>query len=137
MGPAWGAEAQMFESWPEILAWDMESKGPHELRAFHALAKWRHEPNALCLKYEEVFGDLGREVQVDALTRLGAFLGVEHPRGQLEDILDTVIGQPTITKMDTRTVASEYWSDEVERIYRRIGFPALNRELGYEEPAGA
>jgi hypothetical protein len=133
--PAWGVEAELLSEWPAIVAWDMDKLGPFRRLGFEAMAMWRQEPNALCLRYEEVVGDLGPDTQIDALQRLTRFLGVEYSRKRLGDIAETVVGTQTVTKMDRRTVASEYWSDEVEWMYQRIGFPELNRELGYAEPS--
>jgi hypothetical protein len=131
----WEAPAAWFPEWKEFLAWDMAEDGPYQLIGYRRLAAWRGEPNVVCVRYEELVGDDGRDAQVAALDRLQQFLGVGHPREALEDVLNTVVGQPTATKMPTRTVAAEWWSDDIERLYRRIGFAALNRELGYEEPA--
>lgn len=127
--------ALMLEDVAALLAWDMDQEGPYRLIGFKEICKWRHEPNVLALRYEDVVGDHGRERQMEVMRELRAFLGSGVPNAGLADILDTVIGQPTLTKTDRRTVASEHWTDEVERMYRRIGFPDLNRELGYDEPA--
>ena len=126
--------ALMLEDVVTLLAWDMDREGPYRLIGFKEICKWRQEPNVLALRYEDVVGDHGRERQMEVMRDLRAFLGSGVPDAGLADILDTVIGQPTLTKTDRRTVASEHWTDEVERMYRRIGFPDLNRELGYDEP---
>jgi hypothetical protein len=130
-----GPEAEHFGEGPDLLAWDMDREGPSRVMGFRSLASWRSEPNALCLRYEEIVGDLGRPVQLAAMRRLAAFLEVERPDLGLEDILNTVIGQSTVTRMGQPTEPSKYWSDEVEARYRRIGFAELNRDLGYPEPS--
>jgi hypothetical protein len=132
--PGWQSPEAWFPEWKEFFAWDMAEDGPYQLIGYRKVAAWRGEPNVLCLRYEELVGDNGRDAQLQALDRLQQFLGVRHKREALEDVLNTVVGQPTATKMPTRTVAAEWWSDDVERLYRRIGFAELNRELGYEEP---
>jgi len=133
--PLVGVQTALLDDLARLLEWDMDRVGPHRLLGFQGLARWRDEPNALCLRYEAVVGDEGRETQLDALRRLATFLGGTGPDDRLADILRTVIGQPTVTKMEEPTVAAAHWSEEAERRYRRIGFPALNRELGYPEPA--
>jgi len=122
-----------YEDLQSLLAWDLNHEGPYRLIGFRELCAWRQEPNVYALRYEDVVGDFGRERQMEVMHDLRTFLGVSLGDEVLADILDTVIGQPTVTKTDRRTVASEHWSDEVERLYRRIGFPDLNRELGYDE----
>jgi hypothetical protein len=126
--------ALFLEDLPSLIAWDLDHEGPYRLIGFRHLCAWRQEPNVLALRYEDVVGDFGRERQMEVMRQLRTFLGASVGDALLADILDTVIGQPTITKTERRTVASEHWSDEVERLYRRIGFPDLNRELGYDEP---
>ncbi len=117
-----------------LIAWDLDRKGPHRLIGFRHLSAWRQEPNVLALRYEDVVGDCGRARQLEVMRELRAFLSSGVGDAALEDILNTVIGQPTVTKTERRTVASEHWTDEVERLYRRVGFADLNRELGYDEP---
>jgi len=121
----------------DLVAWDLEEEGPYRLIGFRHLAAWRGEPNVHTLRYEEVVGDAGSERQMEVMRGLRDFLGSPAGDRALADILATVVGQPTMTKTESRTLAAEHWDDEVERLYRRVGFPALNRELGYEEPAGA
>jgi len=117
-----------------LLAWDLDREGPLRLIGFRQLCAWRQEPNVLALRYEDTVGDFGRERQMAVMRDLRAFLGASVDDGGLADILNTVIGQPTLTKTERRTIASEHWTDAVERLYRRIGFPDVNRELGYDEP---
>ncbi len=117
-----------------LLAWDLDREGPHRLIGFRHLSAWRQEPNVLALRYEDVVGDFGRERQMEVMRELRAFLSADVGDAGLADILNTVIGQPTVTKTERRTVATEHWTEEVERLFQRIGFPDLNRELGYDEP---
>jgi hypothetical protein len=133
--PLVGAQTVLQDDLPRLLEWDLDRVGPYRLLGFQGLERWRDEPNALCLRYETVIGAEGDQAQLDALRRLSTFLDVTRSDDHLADVLQTVIGQPTVTMMAEPTVASAHWSEAVERRYRRIGFPALNRELGYPEPA--
>jgi len=127
-------KASLFhEDLASMIAWDLENEGPARLIGFRELCAWRHEPNALPLYYEDVVGDRGRDRQLAVMRDLRAFLGSNVDDGELADILNTVIGQPTMTKTDRPTIAAEHWTDEIERTFRRIGFTDLNRELGYDE----
>jgi hypothetical protein len=126
--------ALLLEDVAALLAWDMDHEGPYRLIGFKEICRWRHEPNVLSLRYEDVVGDHGRERQMEVMRELRSFLGSHVPDADLADTLDTAIGQPTLTRTNRRTVASEHWTEQVERMYRRIGFPDLNRELGYDEP---
>ncbi|HXQ24672.1 MAG TPA: sulfotransferase domain-containing protein [Candidatus Acidoferrales bacterium] len=117
-----------------LIAWDLDREGPYRLIGFREVCAWRREPNVLALRYEDMVGDFGRERQMEVMRELRKFLGADVDDATLADVLDTVIGQPTVTKTERRTTASEHWTPELERMYRRIGFPDLNRELGYDEP---
>jgi hypothetical protein len=131
--PGFNAQLQDVENWADIVAWDMEKIGGNRALGFNHLIAWRNEPNALALKYEEIVGDYGRDVQLAAMRRLGDFLGVQYSVERLTDIANTVVGLPTVTKTDRRTQAAEYWSDEVEELFQRLGLAELNRQLGYNE----
>ncbi len=74
---------------------------------------------------------------MEAMHGLRAFLGSSVNDVDLADILNTVIGQPTLTKTDRRTVASESWSDEAERRYQRIGFRTSIESWGTTSPVNA
>ena len=90
---------------------------------------WQLEPGTLMVRFDELVGDAGANVQAGVAEAIAAHLGVQGV--DPATALRSCIGSPTLTYSGGRTHVNEFWSDEVEQLFQELGGGEINRLLGY------
>ncbi len=105
----------------------LSSTGPYLLREFYAcMVGWEKVPGVLSLRFEELTA--GGEKSVSTVGAIAHYLGIEGCNAA--DILRKSLAAETITKSTGTTRLEDYWSEEAERRFARMGGAELNRRFG-------
>jgi hypothetical protein len=123
--------------------WMAQADGPGRLLAFldqwgatlidimRTAVGWLREPKVLLLKFEELMGDAGLEVQRRTLEALASHVGVSVPTDIVSLFKQDVIGKPTLTWSGRRSEAWRYWDERVATRFIQLGGGALQTDFGY------
>lgn len=110
----------------------LKYEGPDIIKQFNKIAEWMNRDNVFMFQYEAFVGDHGEE-RADALvTALIDYLGCIGAYDTTA-IRQFVLNEQTRTKSDARSNWQDVWSDDVEAVFRELGFDQLNRRLGYRD----
>lgn len=123
--------------------WKRLPEGPEKmLRFLDALGEkffvqchpnWLDEPEVFAVSFESLYGDYGRDRQVEVLRKLHAFLDLPGKPAAPEQWIDQALERPTKTWSGQRSRRDMYWNDEVEARFGELGGRRLNARLGYPE----
>ncbi len=128
-GPA-AEEWLPLEEGPEKMLRFLETHGDLYFDTCNKMRGWAKDPDIFMIRFEDLVGQNGREVQVKRFHELQNFLNVapENP----ESLIEQVVGADTKTYSGELSAIEAYWNDEVEQRFRELGGKALNTLFGYE-----
>jgi hypothetical protein len=93
---------------------------------------WLEDSNTLKICFERLCGDAGEQVRKAEIRKIFDYLGVLDSVVIGNDLIRNVFNVETLTWSGQRTDRGEYWSDEAEKIFKKIGGDKLNKILGYD-----
>jgi hypothetical protein len=100
---------------------------------YERMAGWTQVDGVHHVRFEDLTSDTPEAVRtIDALA---AWLGVKNY--DADRILHTSLAADTVTKSDGLTQLSDYWSEEAEHWFRKIGAAALEPRLKCSAPNSA
>ncbi len=99
--------------------------------ATRSILDWRHTAEVFPIRFETLYGDQGPAAQEQLVIELHQFLELQNEVGPPRQILDEVIGSPTMTWSGARSNRMLYWDDHVEERFRQFGGHEMNARLGY------
>jgi hypothetical protein len=107
--------------------------GAKYLRSFVRQANWLSRPSVTLLKFEDLLGDNGVDVQASSLTILVKLANLAQPLPLIHQIMQTsVLGKKNRTFSGSRSRLETYWSDDAELIFIDNAGVAINQRFGYE-----
>ena len=96
------------------------------------ITTWFNKPYLLSVSYENLSGTNGISAQKTIYSKLNDFLELEN-QNFLNGFCDpTAISTKTMTSTGQPSNYENYWSDETECVFKRLGFYELNKSLGYD-----
>jgi len=95
--------------------------------------KWINDPSTFHISFEEILGDLGKEIQREKLFQLFEFIDVKSYDKNIDEILTEVIHSNTLTWSGKRSNYSEYWNSHVESKFCELGLDKINSTLGFDD----
>jgi len=96
------------------------------------ITEWFNKPYLLSVSYENLSGTNGISPQNTIHSKLNDFLGLED-KNLLNGFCDsTAINTKTMTSTGQPSHWENYWSDETESVFKKLGFYDLNKSLGYD-----
>src|SRR5581483_9920851 len=98
------------------------------------IAQWSKR-DVFKLQFETLMGDFGKEKQHECMKDLCTYLGTETSPDDIANVLSRTIGKRTLTYSGNRSKVEDYWNEEVERWFRKLGGVELNKLLGYDREA--
>jgi hypothetical protein len=136
MDPKAAEAAQAIPDGPERVLWVLTRESSEWLVPLcREIVPWRLAPDVLSIRFEDLVGDNGAQAQdriIDAL--------VQHRRLPLNDdtrrAVRACVGADTFTWSGARSGLASHWDERLEKWFRSVDGPALNRALGYPEPDG-
>ena len=120
----------------ELLVAFLREAGEFYFTTCRLLRPWIAEPAAFPVRFETLLGDDGPDAQQRLVRELAAFLGHADPAGAAAAALPGLLTATTLTSSGSRTKRAEYWSDEAEELFQKLGGEDLNRALGYDREPG-
>ncbi len=111
----------------------MQTTGKNYLRTLKNIIPWIKQPYVLGLCYEQLYGDLGKEKQLELLDGIYDYLQLEKNNVDFDKIITETVGVPTKTWTGKRSNWRDYWSDGVQNVYEQVGAKEINDILGYED----
>lgn len=92
---------------------------------------WQDDAATLRVRFEDLLGDSGRQVQSDLVCRLADHVGVRFSAEQVPGLLASVLNRPTKTWSGKRSALGDWWDGHCEAVFQEHGGVALNESLGY------
>jgi hypothetical protein len=86
----------------------------------------------LTVSYEDLSGTNGISIQNRIYLKLNNFLEVESNTFLDGSTATNATNTKTMTSTGRPSNYENYWSDETESIFKKIGFYELNKSLGYD-----
>ncbi len=111
----------------------MQTTGKNYLRTLKNIIPWIKQPYVLGFCYEQLYGDLGKDKQLELLDNIYDYLELDKNNIAFEKIITETVGVPTKTWTGKRSNRKDYWSDEVQKLYELVGVKEINDILGYED----
>jgi len=96
-----------------------------------SVARWRLEPIALRVRFEDLVGDAGEAGALATVAAICRHLDIDPSVVDANTILVRCLNTPTLTSSGSRTERSRYWTKAVEERFEALGLGDINRELGY------
>jgi hypothetical protein len=84
------------------------------------------------INYESINGDYGEEIQFEKVLSFLRCLGLNVSEDDIKKILNKSLNKETITYSGSRTSWKDFWSMEVEHIFKDRGLYDINKKMGYE-----
>lgn len=111
----------------------MQTTGKNYLRTLKNIIPWIQQPYVLGLSYEKLYGDLGKEKQLELVAKIYDHLELEKNNIDFGKIILETVGVPTKTWTGNRSNWKDYWNNEVQQVYEQINAKEINDILGYED----
>ena len=96
------------------------------------IIEWLNKPYLLSVSYEDLSGTTGICAQNAVYTKLNDFLELESNMVLDGSLATNAIKTKTMTSTGQPSNYENYWSDETESIFKKLGFYDLNKSLGYD-----
>jgi hypothetical protein len=101
------------------------------IKAAEPISQWRTDDDALPVQFESLVGDFSENIQINTIKSICEHLGIHTSDFDKKEAIKESISSKTITWSGNRTQRSLYWSDEVDRQFKKLGGTEINRSLGY------
>ncbi len=102
------------------------------LKTLQNRLKWINDSSTFHISFEEILGDLGKEIQHEKLFQLFEFVDVDIHHKNIDDILNQVINSKTLTWSGKRSNYLDYWNSEVESKFCELELDKINSTLGFD-----
>jgi len=96
------------------------------------ITEWFNKPYLLSVSYEDLSGTTGIPAQNTIYSELNDFLELESNMVLDGSLATNAIKTKTMTSTGQPSNYENYWSDETESIFKKLGFYDLNKSLGYD-----
>ena len=117
---------------PDMLFAFLQIHGMRAVKDIVRSAAWYHEPCALRVRFEQLFGDYGSESRLLTLRRLSEHLSLRLTDDEMLARLSAAMSAETLTKSSRRSRHHDFWDNRVEDFFVASGLQKLNVKLGYE-----
>lgn len=107
----------------------LEVMGGELIQNFRTIRPWFDDVGTTVVRFEELMGDSGRDAQLACIGKIVDAIG-ESQVDQAE-ILSRSLNKDTLTYSGARTRHQDFWSDEAEQVFKRLGGDDVNAALGY------
>jgi hypothetical protein len=116
----------------KVIGWlREEGDGPGYIDWCASLAGWLDDPDIVKISFETIYGDHGARRQQQAVDELYRYLELPGDPPAAGPLVERVLAAPSLTRSSGRSQREEYWSDEVEAVFRSLGGHLVNERLGY------
>jgi len=124
---SWKAER---EPRRKVIAY-LNSDGAHFLEWLSGIVIWDRSPVATRFRFEDLVagGDRAATVVVEVASAVGRRIDVSSAR----KIIAVALQSATVTRSSRPSIVSEYWSDEAESAFARLGGHQMNEQIGYPQ----
>ena len=102
------------------------------LKTLQNRLNWIDDSSIFHISFEEILGDLGKEIQHEKLFQLFEFVDVDIHHKNIDDILNQVINSKTLTWSGKRSNYLDYWNSEVESKFCELELDKINSTLGFD-----
>ena len=96
------------------------------------ITEWFNKPYLLSVSYEDLSGTTGIPAQNTIYSKLNDFLELESNMVLDGSLATNAIKTKTMTSTGQPSNWENYWTDEIECVFKRLGFYDLNKSLGYD-----
>lgn len=116
----------------KLLSYMKTTTCKHFVTTSNYVSGWMKDDFTFKISYESLMGDFGLEKRNQTLIKLFQFLDFNLKENQIENILKLTFDSKTLTKTGKRSNVDQYWNNDVENEFVRLGFNELNSRLGYD-----
>ncbi len=110
----------------------LEEHGHSLLSLFDKTIPWIDEQEVLKVKFENLIGENGRELQIYEYEKIIRYLGIKITRFQLESKISNTLNKESLTKVNKKIDYDFYLNKEFLKKFKHLGFNKLNKRLGYD-----
>jgi hypothetical protein len=124
---SWKAER---EPRRKVIAY-LKSDGAHFLEWLSGIVIWRRSPVVSRFRFEDLVagGDRAAAVVIEVASAVGRRIDVPSARV----IVAVALQSSTVTRSSRPSTVGEYWSDEAESDFARLGGHQMNDQIGYPQ----
>ncbi len=108
----------------------LETMGAQLINDYVRIKPWCDDPQAVVVRFEQLMGDYGRDHQYAAIRSIANALELRYPLDP-KGVLEGSLFKDTLTYSGARTRYQEIWTNDIERVFRKLGGVEANTAMGY------
>lgn len=100
---------------------------------FTKIIPWKSEEEVLVINFEKLYGELGREIQIEEFKKIVKYLHYDLSDREIELKIANALNKDNLFKNNNKNDCSFFFTKDFLNFYKKNGFKRLNKSLGFEK----